>query len=109
VRFIDVRRNAATEKRAYRAARTAVVEVGRIRGIPHFIPDLVQFLDRVGTGSIDIVATGSGSPVMLFRTFWNDGNGGTAGALIDAVAESAALNQGDAADLIAPPTAGGYR
>ena len=81
-----------------------VLQAGETR----FIPDLVKFLGGVGTGSIDIVSDpiiNAGTPVMLFRVTNGRGPAGTFGAIVNAVAQSAALQAGDSTALIGPPVA----
>jgi hypothetical protein len=76
-------------------------------GVSRFIPDIMQFFAWAGTTSIGITAD-TGTPVMIFRAYTGGLLGGTVGATIAAVDPTvAALNSGDTATLMAPPTAAG--
>lgn len=67
--------------------------------------DLLPAMNQGGLGSVDVVSTAGGFPVMVARIFNDAGAAGTTGMTEDLIADEDALGQGDQAVLIAPPDA----
>jgi hypothetical protein len=75
-------------------------------GQTRFVPDVLEMLSTSGIAGVNIAIAGSSQPVMLFRTFTDGAQGGTVGAITNAVPPTSALAEGDTAWLLTPPIAG---